>query len=365
MLNLKNSSVEDFLSSIGDKRIIVYGAGRVLRSAFETLGPAFCNRIAYVIDKNYGGKFEYGDDTLPIQNRSDVHIADPEEFVLCITPLVYDEIYNDLNQCDIFHGMDCYIYPIMRDTAKPHRFPQPAPGAQPRIPKRINYIWFGGGKMSDLNKRCIKSWHRLCPDYEIVRFNEDNFDVSSQPFMHEAYKAKKWAIAADIARLYILKSHGGIYIDTDIELVRNPDFFLYNDFFGYLQGNWFAVNFFGCVKGCPLIDKLMMPYINRNYLDIKSPAAYAEEIIVDSFKLNKMVEYGFKKWQDGERLDGGANLFPQDTIILNTRTGNRTANTVGIHYYQRTWCEELIPKEERFGRFYAEHIRELKTNDES
>lgn len=360
MLNLKNSSVENFLSTIENKRILVYGAGRVLRSALETLGVAFYNRIAFLIDRKSGGVFESGDYSLPIQNLSDVLSAAPEEYALLITPLVYDEIFNELNTMDKFHGMDCYIYPIMRDTASPHSFPQPLQGAKLRIPKRINYIWFGGGKMSDLNKRCIESWHKYCPDYEIVLFNEDNYDVTKQPFMYEAYKAKKWASAAEVARLDILKSYGGIYIDTDIELVKNIDFLLYNDFFGYLQSNWFAVNFFGCVQGCSLIDKLMTPYLERDYLKIKSSTEYSEQIIVDSFKLNKMAEYGFRKWQDGERLDGGANLFPQDTIILNTRTSSITPNTVGIHYYQRTWCEELIPKEERFGRFYAEHAHELK-----
>lgn len=292
MLDLKNSSVENFLSAIENKRIIVYGAGRVLRSALETLGASFYNRIAFLIDRKSGGMFPYGEDVLPIQDLLDVHSINSEEYVLLITPLVYDEIFNDLSKIDIFHGMDCYIYPIMRDTAPPHSFPQPAHCAKLRIPKRINYIWFGGGKMSDLNKRCIESWHKYCPDYEIVLFNEENYDVTKQPFMHEAYKAKKWASAAEFARMDILQSYGGIYIDTDIELLKNIDFLLYNDFFGYLQGNWFAVNFFGCVQRYPLINKLMTPYLERDYLTIKSSAEYSEQIIVDSFKLNKMIEYG-------------------------------------------------------------------------
>ncbi len=363
MLKLRNSSVEKFLSVIGDKLIIVYGGGRVLHAACETLNTAFLNRINYIIDKNFGKEFEYGGINIPLKPIADIGLIDPDKFVIMITPLVYDEIFEELNSHSSFNGVDCYIYPIMRDTGPMHSFPQVADGAKVRIPKRINYVWFGGGKMSDLNKRCIESWKKFCPEYEIVLFNEDNYDVTKLPFMYEAYKARKWACAADYAKLDILKEYGGVYLDTDIELVKNIDFLLYNDFFGYLQSNWFAINFFGCAPKCQFTDKLMTPYKELDYLKIKSSTEYSETIIVNNYKMNKLIEYGFTLWQDGEKLNGGANIFPQDMIILNTRTSHITQNTVGIHYYERTWCEELIPREERFGKFLAEHADELKVED--
>ena len=89
------------------------------------------------------------------------------------------------------------------------------------IPKAIHYCWFGGGKKPKLAKKCIESWKRFCPDYEIKEWNEDNFDFTVMPFMAEAYKAKKYAFVSDVARLLVLEKYGGIYFDTDVELIKD------------------------------------------------------------------------------------------------------------------------------------------------
>lgn len=90
------------------------------------------------------------------------------------------------------------------------------------IPKRIIYCWFGG-EMADLNKMCIKSWERVCPDYEIVRIDETNFDPSSHSYSKKAYEMGNWSFVSDIARVQALKDLGGFYLDTDVELRRNLD----------------------------------------------------------------------------------------------------------------------------------------------
>jgi hypothetical protein len=91
------------------------------------------------------------------------------------------------------------------------------------IPKKIHYCWFGGNKKNDLIERCIKSWREKCPDYEIIEWNEQNFDVEQHLFTKEMYAQKKWAFVADYVRFSVLEKDGGWYLDTDMELMQSLD----------------------------------------------------------------------------------------------------------------------------------------------
>ena len=102
------------------------------------------------------------------------------------------------------------------------------------IPKVIHYCWFGNNPKPKMVKKCINSWKKYCSDYEIIEWNENNFDVNYCDYVKEAYEAKKWAFVSDFARLWIIYNCGGIYLDTDVEIIRNLDELL-NDkaFFGF------------------------------------------------------------------------------------------------------------------------------------
>ena len=95
------------------------------------------------------------------------------------------------------------------------------------IPKTLHYCWFGRNPKPELAVKCIDSWKRFCPDYEIVEWNEDNFDIDACPlYVRQAYAAKKWAFVTDYVRLKLIYEHGGIYMDTDVELKKKPDVLL-------------------------------------------------------------------------------------------------------------------------------------------
>lgn len=89
------------------------------------------------------------------------------------------------------------------------------------IPKIIHYCWFGGGELPQMQKKCIESWKKFCPDYEIKEWNESNYDVHKVPYISEAYDAGKMAFVSDYARLDIIYKHGGIYLDTDVEIIKS------------------------------------------------------------------------------------------------------------------------------------------------
>ena len=91
------------------------------------------------------------------------------------------------------------------------------------IPKIIHYCWFGGKPLPKLAKKCIASWKKFCPDYEIKEWNESNFDLNSCTYVKEAYDSKKYAFVSDYARFWILHRYGGVYFDTDVELLKSID----------------------------------------------------------------------------------------------------------------------------------------------
>lgn len=101
------------------------------------------------------------------------------------------------------------------------------------IPRKIHYCWFGYNKKSSLIKKCIKSWHAICADYEIIEWNESNFDINCCDYVKQAYEQKKWAYVSDYARFKVLNEQGGIYVDTDVQLIKSVDDLLYTKFVGF------------------------------------------------------------------------------------------------------------------------------------
>ncbi len=91
------------------------------------------------------------------------------------------------------------------------------------IPKIIHYCWFGRGKLPELAFKCMDTWKKYLPDYQLRLWNEDTFDITSHPYVFEAYQSKKYAFVTDYVRLYALYHFGGIYMDTDVEVIRNLD----------------------------------------------------------------------------------------------------------------------------------------------
>lgn len=135
------------------------------------------------------------------------------------------------------------------------------------IPKIIHYCWFGRGKKNEIIIKCIESWKRILPDYQIVEWNEDSFDIEMNHFVKEAYDAKKWAFITDYVRLYALNKFGGIYLDSDVEVLRPLDRFLdHRAFSGFEDNNLIPTGIMASEKEHPWILKLLMYYDNRHFI---------------------------------------------------------------------------------------------------
>ena len=129
------------------------------------------------------------------------------------------------------------------------------------IPKVIHYCWFGGNPLPEMARRCIASWKKHCPDYEIIEWNETNFDLNFNPYVKEAYEAKKWAFVTDVVRLYALVTYGGIYMDTDVEVLKPLDAFLEHEAFsGFEAEDHIPTGIMAAEKGAPMFVELLNDY---------------------------------------------------------------------------------------------------------
>lgn len=136
------------------------------------------------------------------------------------------------------------------------------------IPKKIHYCWFGGNPKPEIIEKCISSWRKHCPDWEIIEWNEQNYDVGKFAYMSEAYDAKQWAFVSDVARLDIIYNHGGIYLDTDVELLSPINFWLqYSAFFFWeTELNINSGMGFGARKNHPAVKAMLECYHDRHFV---------------------------------------------------------------------------------------------------
>ena len=130
------------------------------------------------------------------------------------------------------------------------------------IPKKIHYCWFGRNPKPKLAEKCIASWKKFCPDYEIIEWNEDNFDVNMNGYTRMCIEQKKYAFLSDYVRLLVVAEHGGIYFDTDVEVLKSLDPLLANDaFFGFETSEYVASGLgFGSVAHGTAIEAMVEEY---------------------------------------------------------------------------------------------------------
>ena len=223
------------------------------------------------------------------------------------------------------------------------------------IPKTIHYCWFGRNPKPKLAEKCIKSWKKYCPDYEIIEWNEDNYDISKNSYMKEAYEAKKWGFVPDYARLDIIYSHGGIYLDTDVEIIKPLDHLLNNKAFAGLEpqedATYVALGLgFGAEKGNPLIRKLMDSYEECHFLKEDGNLNLTPAPVLNSETLKPLGFDSTDRIQDlGEMM-----LYPSEYFCPLLGGHRRTENTVSIHWYSGSW----LPEKER--KQQEEYVQKLK-----
>ena len=202
------------------------------------------------------------------------------------------------------------------------------------IPKIIHYCWFGRGEKPKLAKKCIASWKKFCPDYQIIEWNEDNFDIDTNGYTRWCYDNKKYAFLSDYVRLVVVEAQGGVYFDTDVELIRPPDAFLAQEaFFGFETPEYVQSGLgFGSVAHGTAIKEMIAAY---------DPLLDGLHGVIGCPKLNTQALAKLGLVPNGQlQTVAGAMICPPDHFNpyeSATGTLNVTQNTISIHWYAGSW----------------------------
>lgn len=208
------------------------------------------------------------------------------------------------------------------------------------IPKIIHYCWFGGNKKPQLAEKCIASWKKYCPDYEFTEWNEDNFNLDYNGYTRYCYDNKKWAFLSDFVRLVVVAEYGGLYFDTDVELLKSPDELLqYGAFYGFENNQNIATGLgFGAQASHPTVLAMCQQYLE---LQPKDDGAYPE-VVCPTLNTKALLPLGLTL--NGLRQNiFGAEILPSDYLNpYDDPTGqlNMTANTISIHWYSKSWLSK-------------------------
>ena len=233
------------------------------------------------------------------------------------------------------------------------------------IPKKIHYCWFGGKEKPKLVKRCIDSWKKFCLDYEIIEWNEENFDIAKYPYVQYCFDNKKWAFLSDFVRLAVVYENGGIYFDTDVEVIKSFDDLLFLPaFYGFETNKYINTGHgFGAEKGNETVYQMML-----QYLDLHSDENN-EYTLMACPKLNTkaLVPYGLIL--NGQKQDLlKAVVFPVEYFNpYDSPTGilTKTERTYSIHWYGKSWLSKWTvlrsiiarPFHRIFGKDFFQKVR--------
>ena len=217
------------------------------------------------------------------------------------------------------------------------------------IPKKIHYCWFGKKEKPDIVKKCIRSWENKLREYEIIEWNEDNFDINCNKFVRQAYDLGKFAFVSDYVRVYVLYNYGGIYLDTDVEVYKEftEDILNNESFWGFEEKEFIATSTIGARKGNKLIGQFLDSYNDKSFLkeDGSIDTLTNVSIVSDMVK-----QFGIKLDGSYQKVQEIGTIYPQEYFspydYINCYS-KETENTYTLHHYYKSW----LPMRTRINTF--------------
>lgn len=343
---LKKKTIEDILKQ--QKNIICFGSGIAFDILLETFeGTCLASKILCIVENN---STKWG--TNKCMNSKKIPIVSPEYFIsqdkkniiALITLKNIQEIiyqYHNIKDCNTLETI--WYLDIIQDycTRKFDETKILVPICRSNkmlIPKVIHYCWFGKNNIPYENRIWMQSWRKYCPDYKIIQWNEDNYDITKNQYMLEAYESGRWGFVSDYARLDIIYQNGGIYLDTDVELVKSLDELLYQSaFMGWEDGMCVATGLgFGAVKENELL-KEMRDYYDDIYF-IKEDGSY-NLTPCPLLQTKVLQKHGLKRNGEYQVIKDIA-ILPVTYLCgkpFRVLHDTRTEYTFGIHHFQGSW----------------------------
>lgn len=350
-MKLLKTSFEGFANHVKKENlhIVLFGAGAMGKVLIPYVSSRYGldERILYYIDNNpakQGQFIELASRKVPIYGLSFLKENPREKFVMMITNGDFAPVIKQLEELPQMENVECFIAPVIQ-------LMEPKIGVgidgvwkcskEPLIPKTIHYCWFSGNPIPPELQKCIDSWKEKCPDFDIVRWDESNYDVKKNTYTRQAYEAKKWGFIPDIARLEILYECGGFYLDTDVEVLKSLEPLRYQPGF-CAREEWGHVNFgggSGCVRHSDMVKEILdfrkeIPFVQKDGSLNVEASGY--------FETTPLLKRGLHICNETEIVGNMAVYASEFFHPYNYSSGteNITSNTFSIHYFSGGWLGE-------------------------
>lgn len=353
MLRIINCGLKTFQENIKGKKLFVWGGGNRAETCYKEW--EIRDNIAAIVDmnENMWNKGWRMDGSILCINKekliAEIRAYGINHCALLITSVFYSlDIIEELDLTAGLNGLETYVASLISEYYVPQEF-EFTKGVQ-KIPKKIHYCWFGGKEIPDNLKKYIETWNRHCPDYEIIRWDESNYDITKNQYMYEAYRAGKYGFVPDYARLDIVYRHGGIYLDTDVELCKGLDDLLCDDSFFSVdyEGCVNAGSGFGSIQYNPIIGEMAEVYENEHFIDGFGNMNLRP---CHHFQNPVLKKYGFQITLQYQKIACNV-LYPCEVlapIAAYSGVERITGKTHAVHHAEISWVTEAERKaRERF-----------------
>lgn len=340
MKRLKPMTWQSFLAFLSERKVFCFGAGIQGERMGEFLVDAGVGThiLGYIDNHKSGNRIVIDDFQYPILSLNEALPQLNEDTFILITAYHFEEIYAQLAEADSEHRIAATSYAeISEQVFRQSDYPAVCRDYDtPVIPKVIHYVWVGGEKPLAVREN-IAAWHRLCPDYEIVEWNEHNYDMGKCAYLKEAYESGLYGYVPDYLRLDVVYEQGGIYLDTDIELLRNLDDLLYQDAFGCVDGTltWNAGSGFGARPGMEILRVCRDYYQDRHF---RKEDGTMDRRSCNSHQYETLRARGYRITGEFSCLDG-MNMYPMIFQGYNFLMNSEyvTDKTYWIHHGNLSW----------------------------
>lgn len=357
MVQIANCTLEEFERRAGDSELICFGAGQVFLDFCEKF--LLADHIRCVVD-NYkcGTELQVGNLSIPVRAMDEIG-GEIEQAMLAITSSKYAEDFvRQMDLCDQLDGrlvffpgsLPCESQPFQIDSTR-----------KKVIPRKIHYCWFGRGDMPKPLLKNIDSWRNYCPDYEIIRWDEDNYDISKNLYMRQAYEHRMWSFVSDYARLDVIHQYGGIYLDTDVEVIRPFDELLgYDMFCGFQDKDYISFGLgYGAKGDHPILKDMLdlyedLVFANEDGSLNRTPCPVYQ---TDVLKRHGLQANGLPQSGDHYLALSREYFSPFTSLGL----GWITEHTFSIHQYAGSWQGKTL-REDRHS-FLVKHMVRLECGD--
>lgn len=352
---LRTCDMDEFINRIKDRNLVCFGAGRMLSEICEEFSDfSLEKQISYIVDNNpalWGTKKCLKGRVIDIKSPGFLYTSADKNTIIMITcgGMFGPEVFESLEMKPELRENECYFASFFRTRKKekiktdvnkvPDGFRM---NSKPVIPKKIHYCWFGRNPIPEKNMRYIDSWKRYCPDYEIIEWNESNYDYTKNRFMKEAYDNGKWSFVSDYARIDIIYNHGGIYLDTDVEVIKPLDELLYNNAFCGFESIYYVASGlgFGGVTNFPLFKEIRDSY---NNIKIINEAGTLNLTACPKVETEVLMKHGLKQ-DGGFQVIDGLTIYPVEyfsPLSYETRQLRKTSDTFSIHWFEGSWQSDV------------------------